>query len=159
SISADGKVIVYEEDFGLWKLETATGKTSEVKIDIVSDDKENGVEVVIRKDTADSYQLSPTTRRAVLSARGELFTIATERGNVTRLTRNAARDSNPSWSPDGKWIAYVSDQSGRDELWVCDTNGRSAKRLSDADTEKLALTWAPDSKSLAYTASDHKLYL
>lgn len=159
SISADGKVIVYEENFGLWKLDTATGKSTEIKIDIVSDAKENNFEVMTFNSQADNYDLSPSTRRAAISVHGEIFTIATDRGDIARLTRSYWRDTNPSWSPDGKWIAFTSDQSGREEVWLMDAEGENARKLSDADTEKFAIVWAPDSKSLAYTASDHKLYL
>ncbi len=159
SISSDGKVIVYEENFGLWKLDTATGKTTEVRIDITSDDKENEFALLTVRNEADSYDLSPSTRRAVISAHGEIFTIATDRGDVSRVTHSYWRDANPKWSPDGKRIAYVSDQSGREEVWLADVDGHNAKKLSDGDSEKAAIVWAPDSKSLAYTASDHKLYL
>ncbi len=158
SISSDGKVIMFEEGFGLWKLDVASGKTSEVKINITSDEKENNFEVLTIAGEADSYDLSPTTHRAVISAHGEIFTIATERGDVGRVTSSYSRDTEPSWSPDGKWIAWVSDQSGRDEVWVADAQGKNAKKLSDADTEKLSLHWFPDSKSLGYTSSDHKLW-
>jgi tricorn protease len=159
SLSADGKVIVYEEGFGLWKLDTQSGRSSEVKVDIASDVKDNSLDIVSRRDTADSFELSPSTKRAVITSRGELFTIASERGNVTRVTRSGARESSPAWSPDGKWIAYVSDQSGHEEVWIADEDGKSARKLSDSDTDKTALAWAPDSKSLAYSASDHKLYV
>jgi len=159
AISADGKVIVYEENFGLWKLDTTSGQAVEVPIDIASDTKDNTFEVVTYNGEADSYHLSPSTKRAVISIRGEVFTIATDRGDVGRITKSYRRDTNPAWSPDGKWIAYVSDESGRDEVWVRDTEGQNAKKLSDADTEKLAINWLPDSKSFVYTASDHKLYL
>lgn len=67
SLSADGRTLVYEEGFGLWKLDTASGKASEVKIDIASDAKDNGLDVVTRKDTADGYDLSPSTKRAAVS--------------------------------------------------------------------------------------------
>src|SRR5262249_60782547 len=153
------KVLVYEENFGLWKLDTATGKTSEVKIDIVSDDKENEFSLLTIRNAADSYDLSPSTKRAVISAHGEIFTIATDRGDVSRVTNSYSRETNPKWSPDGKRVAYVSDQSGREEVWVADIEGRNAKKLSDADTEKSNLAWAPDSKLLAYSSSAHKLYV
>lgn len=159
SLSADGKVIVYEENFGLWKLDTASGKTAEVPLDIASDEKENTFEVVTYNNEADSYDLSPSTKRAAISIRGEIFTIATDRGDVSRVTRSYRRDTNPAWSPDGKWLAFVSDQSGRDEVWISDTDGKNARKLSDSDSEKLALDWLPDSKSLVYAASDKKLYL
>jgi tricorn protease len=159
SISADGKVIVYEEGFGLWKLDTGSGRTSEVKIDIVSDVKDNDFQVVTYNGTFDSYDLSPSTRRAVISTRGEIFTIATDRGDITRVTGSYSRETNPQWSPDGKWIAYLSDQSGQDEVWVATPDGKDAKKLTTAATEKGGLAWAPDSKSLAYTSSDKKLYV
>ncbi len=159
SISSDGKVIVYEENFGLWKLDTATGRTSEVKIDITSDDKENEHSLLTIHNEADSYDLSPSTKRAAISAHGEIFTIATDRGDVSRVTHSYWRDTGPKWSPDGKRIAFVSDQSGREEVWLADAGGSNTRKLSDTGSEKGTIVWAPDSKSLAYTALDHKLYV
>ncbi len=158
SISADGKTIVYEENFSIWKLDTASGRTSEVKIEIATDAKENNFTVRTFNGETDSYHLSPSTKRAVISTHGELFTIATDRGDVSRITRSYARDTDPAWSPDGKWIAFTSDQSGRDEIWLADVNGENARKISDSDTEKGDVAWAPDSKSLVYSASDHTLY-
>lgn len=159
SISADGKTIVYEQDFGIWKLDTASGRSSEVKIDIATDAKNNEFEVITYSGQADSYDLSPTTRRAVISVRGEIFTIATDRGDISRLTKSYTRETSPVWSPDGKWIAYESDQSGQDEVWVSGADGKNARKLTSADTEKSSFAWAPDSKSLAYSSSDKKLYI
>ncbi|MBI3949631.1 MAG: PD40 domain-containing protein [Acidobacteria bacterium] len=68
SISSDGRVIVYEENFGLWKLDTATGKTSEIKISIASDDKENNIETLTVQNEADSFDLSPSTKRAAFAS-------------------------------------------------------------------------------------------
>jgi len=166
SMSADGRVIVYEENSGLWKLDTATGQTREVKIRIDSDAKENSIETLTINSEADSFDLSPSTRRAVISTRGELFTIATERGDTTRLLESSgARERSPRWSPDGKTIAFISDRSGREEVWLCGPLGENLKKISDSDTEKSGgrgdsggAVWAPDSKSLLYSASDRKLY-
>ncbi|BDC51065.1 tricorn protease [Bryobacterales bacterium F-183] len=158
SISADGKTVVYEENFGLWKLDTATGKSTEIKLNIVSDTKDNELEWKTLTSSADSFHLSPSTRRAVVSGHGEIFTIATDRGEVQRVTRSFRRDMNPRWSPNGKWIAYVSDESGRDEVWVADEFGKTRKKLTDSDTEKRAMSWAPDSKSLLVSSSDNKLH-
>jgi tricorn protease len=159
SLSSDGKTIVFEENFGIWKLDTATGKAGEVKIDIASDDKENNFEVLTVHGDLDEYDLSPSSRRAVISTHGEIFTIATERGDVTRVTNSYWRDTRPVWAADGKRIAFISDQSGRDEVWVCDVDGANMKKVSDADTEKPSVSWLPDSKNILYTASDHKLYV
>jgi tricorn protease len=159
SVSSDGKVIVYEEDFGLWKLDTATGKTTQVKIDIVSDDKENNLETLVVNGEADAFHLSPSGRRAVISTHGELFTIATGRGDVRRLTQTpGVRETLPQWSPDGKWIAFVADTGGSDEVWVCDETGGQLKQISKSDSQKGQIVWSPDSKALLYTGSDKKLY-
>jgi len=160
SMSSDGKVIVYEELFGIWKLDVATGKTSEIKIEIAGDEKDNESDVETVKDEVDAFDLSPSGRRAVISARGQIFTIATERGDITRVApdNQASRNQFPKWSPDGKYIAYMSDKSGRDEIWISDPEGRSPKKITDLDNEKGAIVWTPDSKSLLFTAADKKLY-
>ena len=63
-------------------------KSSEVKINIAADDKTNNFHVLTINNDADDYDLSPTTQRAAISAHGEVFTIATERGDVTRVTNS-----------------------------------------------------------------------
>jgi len=160
SISSDGKVIVYEENFGLWKLDVASGKTTEIKLDIATDEKENEVDIENVSNEVDGFDLSPSGRRAVISVRGQILTIATDRGDITRVApdKMASRNQMPKWSPDGKSIAFVSDRSGRDEVWISDPEGTSPKKISDLDTEKGSLAWTPDSKSLLYTAGDKKLY-
>ena len=158
SISSDGKTIVYEQDFGIWKFDTRTGKSTPIKINIVSDDKENPVEMITVRNDADGYDLSPSNRRAAISAHGEIFSIATDRGDIQRVTQSYSREIDPAWSPDGKWIAFMSDKSGRDEVWMAHEDGTGLKKLSEDDGEKQNIQWAPDSKSLIYSASDHKLY-
>ena len=160
SMSSDGKVIVYEENLGIWKLDVASGKSSEIKLDIISDDKENETDVETITSELDSFDLSPSGRRAVISARGQILTIATDRGDITRVAPDnmISRNQSPKWSLDGKYIAFVSDRSGRDEVWFCEPDGKNLKKITDLDNEKGALVWTPDSKSLLYTAADKKLY-
>lgn len=157
SISADGRTIVYEDNFGLWKLDTASGKSSEIRIDIKSDPKLNETELVTINNEAEGFSLSPSNKRAAVAAHGEIFTIATDRGEPQRVTESPWRERDPRWSPDGKLIAFVSDRTGREEVYVSDELGKSAKKLSDADCDKNALVWSPDSKSLMWSGSDHKL--
>jgi tricorn protease len=158
SISSDGKTIVYEQDFVIWKLDVKTGKSTPIKLNIVSDDKENDTETVTVRNETDSYDLSPSTKRAAVSAHGEIFSIATDHGDIQRVTQSFSRENDPSWSPDGKWIAFVSDKSGMDEVWMAHEDGTGLKKLSEGDGEKSAIQWSPDSKALIYEASDHKLY-
>jgi tricorn protease len=161
SISSDGKVIVYEEGFGLWKLDTATGRATEVKVDITTDQKVNDVELVSIANEADSFDLSPSGRRAVISSHYQIFTIATERGDITLVAddKGASRNESPQWSPDGKAIAFISDRSGRQEVYVVDGDGKNLKKISNLDTDKGPILWSPDSKALLYGSTDKKLYL
>ena len=160
SMSSDGKVIVYEDNFGIWKLDVASGKTTEIKLDIATDEKENEVDVEAVSNEVNSFDISPSGRRAVISARGQILTIATDRGDITRVApdKMASRNESPKWSLDGKHIAFVSDRSGRDEVWISDPEGTSPKKITDLDNEKGALVWTPDSRALLYTAADRKLY-
>jgi tricorn protease len=160
SISSDGRTIVYEENFGLWKLDVASGRTSEIKLQIAADEKENQFELVTVNNDVDGFDISPSGRRAVISARGQILTIATDRGDITRVVPDAmaSRSQSPTWSPDGKYIAFVSDRSGRDEVWISDPEGTDPKRITDLDNEKDFLVWTPDSKSLLYTAAGKRLF-
>ena len=157
SISADRKTIVYEDNFGLWKLDTASGKSIEIVIDVKSDSKENDTELVTVNNEADSFHLSPSNRRAAIVVHGEIFTVATDRGEPQRVTETPWREQDVRWSPNGKWLAFVSDRTGRQEVWISDELGKTAKKLSDVDCDKSAIVWAPDSKSLMWSGSDHKL--
>ena len=160
SMSADGKTIVYEENFGIWKLDVASGRSSEISLDIVTDEKANEHEMETVTNEVDNFDLSPSGRRAVISTRGQILTIATDRGDITRIMPDkiASRSDSPKWSPDGKHIAFVSDKSGRDEIWISDPEGRTPRKITNLDNEKGALVWTPDSSRLLYTAADKKLY-
>ena len=108
-----------------------------------------------------NFGISPTGARAVFEAWGEIFTIPTDKGDIRNLTRSpAVADRDPSWSPDGKSIAYFSDESGEYELCIRDQNGLGAARhinLGNPPSFFYTPTWSPDSKKIAYT--DKRLQL
>lgn len=157
SLSADGKVIVFEHDFGLWKLEVGSRKTAQIKVDIAAEVQENLTEVRSFASRVDDFSLAPNARRIAFSIHGELFTAPVEEGDLIQITDNPSRDQNPVWSPDGKQIAFISDRSGREELWVAPAEGGDAKRLTDQDNLKGVIRWSPDSKDILFTTSDFKL--
>jgi tricorn protease len=160
SMSSDGKTIVYEDNFGIWKLDVASGRANEIKIDLGTDDKENEIEFRSISDEVDQFDISPSGRRAAISARGQILTIATDRGDITRVSPDqmVSRSQNPKWSPDGKYVAFISDKSGQDEVWISDPEGRSPKKITTLDNEKNPPIWSPDSKSLLYVAGGKQLY-
>ena len=124
SMSADGKTIVYEENFGLWKLDVASGKSTEIHVDIKSRPQGQQLQLVTFTNDAESFSVSPSGRRIAVGVHGEIFTIATDRGETQRVTDTPWRDQDPKWSPNGKWIAFISDRTGREEVWLSDELGQ-----------------------------------
>jgi len=159
AISADGKTIAFEHDFGLWLYDVAAKQAKKVPLRINAELQENLTESRTFRSEANDYTLAPTGRRIAFSIHGELFTAPVEEGDLRQITAGAARDVNPLYSPDGSRLAWVSDSSGREEIWVAPADGGAAERISDVDALKFGLSWAPDGKSIAYTASDSKLRL
>ena len=158
AISADGKVIVFEHDFGLWKLDVASRKAAPIRLDIAAETQENLAEVRDFNSQADDYDLAPSGRRIVISIHGEIFTAPTDEGDMRQLTDSPARDKDPVYSPDGKWVAFVSDRSGREEVYIITADGiGEPQKITDLDTLKLSMTWSPNSKEIAFTGSDSKL--
>lgn len=99
--------------------------------------------------------LSPTGERAAVEVRGDIYTIPHEKGDTRNLTHSAdAADRDPSWSPDGKWVAYFSDRSGDYALYLQEQNGLGAVKKIDLGNPPSFFyqpIWSPDSKHILYT--------
>src|SRR5581483_11278790 len=99
--------------------------------------------------------LSPSGVRAVFEAHGEILTVPAEKGDIRNLTNTpGVAERDPAWSPDGRWIAYFSDESGEYQLYVCDQHHAGAVRkiaLGKAPSFYFGPVWSPDSKKIAYT--------
>jgi tricorn protease len=158
AISSDGRVIVFEHDFGIWKLDVNSKRVTPITLNIEAETEENLSEIESFNSQADDYDLAPSSRRIAISIHGEIFTAPVEEGDIKQITDSAARDRNVAYSPDGKWLSYISDQSGREEVFVVPVDGSApAQKLTDIDALKLAYNWSPDSKEIAFTASDDTL--
>jgi tricorn protease len=100
-------------------------------------------------------RISPTGARALFEARGEIFTVPAEKGDVRDLTNTpGVAERDPSWSPDGKLIAYFSDESGEYQLHLRAQNGLGPATkipLEDPPAFFYEPAWSPDSKKIAYT--------
>ncbi|MEM7586934.1 MAG: peptidase S41, partial [Acidobacteriota bacterium] len=106
--------------------------------------------------------LSPQGERALVAARGDIFTVPIEHGPTRNLTRTSgAHDREPAWSPDGRQIAFVSDQDGEEEIWLVDQDGKTPPRqLTDGHQGRLHdLAWSPDGERIAYRDQGQRLYV
>ncbi|MEL6922416.1 MAG: hypothetical protein AAFO94_00095 [Bacteroidota bacterium] len=104
---------------------------------------------------------SPEGKRIVFEARGELFNVPVKEGYTLNLTRSSgAFDRDPAWSPDGKQIAFWSDQGGEYEIYVQQSDGSaSAKKITNRNSGfGYKLHWSPDGKMLAFIDEKNDIY-
>ncbi len=92
------------------------------------------------------------------SGKRNLYRIAVDGGEAERITDWSGTLGTYAVSPNGKWIAFISDRTGREEIYISDELGKTVKKLTDADCDKNAIVWAADSKSFLWTGTDHKLH-
>ena len=124
----------------------------------MADDRKNN-EALVTNNDAESFHLSPSGKRAVVAVQGDLFTIATDRGDIHRLTSTPGiRERSPTWSPDGKWIAYVADSTGEEQIYLTDEKAAAPKQITNTKSLKGQIIWSPDSKALLFTDSSKKLF-
>jgi tricorn protease len=145
--------IVFQHASDVYLLDLATEKASPVSITIPGDRPKVRIHPVDASDLISSRDISATGKRAVVEARGDVWTLPAKKGAPLNLTRtNGVAERSPSWSPDGKWIAYFSDESGEYEMYVTRSDGRGEpKRVTSLRAGYLyGPTWSPDSKKICF---------
>ncbi len=159
--SLGGNTIVFENGGALWTLDLPNGEPKKLSVLVPDDKPATRAAYVNVAPWTTGFDLSPSAKRAVLEARGELFTVPAEHGDVRNLTNTpGARERAPAWSPDGRWIAYLSDQSGEYQIHVMGADGKTAPRQVTklANTYPFNPRWSPDSKRIAFSDQSHSLY-
>ena len=152
--STDGKVIVFENGGWLYKYDPAAGTCSKIDVSLASDAVYGRTER--RKLSAGDITAvsgSPDGSRVAVTARGEVFDVPVGKGVTRSVTANSAsNDRGATWSPDGKYIAWIGDSTGETEIYLYDVKAGNSRQLtSGADTYIRAILWAPDSKHLYFT--------
>ncbi len=152
-LSGGPDAVVYEAGGWIWLYDPQRGETNKVPIHVLGDFPEAVPSFVDLSRSVEAAVPSPTGKRALLTANGELFTVPAEHGEIKNLTTSpGVREMSASWSPDGKWISYLSDRSGEYEIWVRPSDGSGPERrvTTDGDVWRFAPVWSPDSKKLAF---------
>ena len=161
--SSDGRnQIVYELGGSLFVRNVESDETRELAITVPSDDLAARPRRVLASKNMESYGVSPEGKRALFVARGDVFTVPLENGQTRNLTNTSgAHERSPIWSADGRWIAFFSDESGEDQVYVIDQKGENPKvQLTNSLRAKLdTLRWAPDGKALSFRDSMNRLWI
>ncbi len=144
--------IVFEAGGKLYLFGLADNQLKEIQVDVVTDK----ASLKPRIENAERYiqhvSIGRDGNRVIFEARGDLFSVPAENGFVKNLTRSSgSAERHPAWSPDGKSIAYWSDQSGEYELWLSNSDGTAPKKLTAYGAGyRYNLFWSPDSRKLAF---------
>ncbi|HKY04473.1 MAG TPA: PDZ domain-containing protein, partial [Blastocatellia bacterium] len=155
SASAGPGVIVYEQFGTIYLLDTRSGKPERVPIRVSGDMPYARPRYDKVANRISTISLSPTGVRAIVEARGEILSVPAEKGDARNLTNTpGTAERDPAWSPDGKWIAYFSDESGEYALHLRDQSGMGEVRkigLGNPPSFYYSPAWSPDSKKVLYT--------
>ena len=153
--SAGPDAIAIEQFGAIWLYDLKTGAAHKVDIRIAGDLPQLRPRYENVANRIRNADISPSGLRAVFEARGEILTVPAEKGDIRNLTNTPGADERyPAWSPDGKSIAYFSDESGEEALYVKNQNGQGEGQKFDLGTPGSFFffpTWSPDSKKIAYT--------
>ena len=158
SLGADA--IVFENGGYIYRLDVETEKYEKVVVHIQEDLSGGRSEIVSVAGNVTNYEIAPDGKRALFGARGDVFTVPAKHGEIRNLTNSPGiHERNSKWSPNGKWIAYISDASGEDEIYVVPQDGSGSARqvTKNAETYKYRIEWSPDSKKILW--ADKRLRL
>ncbi len=153
SASAGADAIVYEQFGSLNLYDVKSGRSKKINVTINADLLSVRPRFERVAGNINNVELSPTGARAIFEARGEIISVPAEKGNARNLTNTSGvAERDPAWSPDGKWIAYFSDESGEYALHLRDQTGMGeVKKIALEPTFYYSPTWSPDSKKIAYS--------
>ena len=162
TIDAGAGAIVFEQGGRIYSLDPKSGKSQVVEITARGDFPWMMPRWEDVTSRISNIALSPTGKRVVVEARGEIFTIPAEKGDIRNLTNSSgSADREPAWSPDGKWVSYFSDKSGEYKLVIESQEGIAPPREIALANPKHYYTpsWSPDSKKLIFSDTDLKVWV
>jgi len=153
--------IVYELDGELHVFDVKTGADQAISIFVPNDGVAMRPSHYNVEKNIEDFELSPKGERALVVARGDVFTLPIEKGPTRNLTASSgAHDKHARWSPDGKKIAFVSDASGEDEIWLVDQAGGKPEQLTRGrQGMTYAPEWSAEGTHLAFSDKDGKLFV
>ncbi len=156
TLSGNADQLVYQQGGRIHVLNAKTLQSKPLAVQVVNDQVHRRPHWVNATDFVQDYGLSPTGKRLLVAARGEILTAPVEHGDARNLTQTPGGfERDPAWSPDGKHIAYFAVETGGEyRLAIRAHDGTGTVRYLSLDKEPTYYytpVWSPDSKKIAFT--------
>jgi tricorn protease len=157
--------IIFQNGASLWLLDLETEQTRSIDVTIPGDRPTIRTRQVNAAEFISNWSISPSAARVAVEARGDIWSLPAEKGSPRNLTRTSgAAERDPAWSPDGRWIAFFSDESGEYQLYITQSDGQGPTRRLTSDecapqVFRYTPAWSPDSKHILFSDKTGSLYL
>jgi tricorn protease len=162
SLDAGGGLVVFEQGGWIHSLDPTSGRSQMIAITAAGDFPWMMPRFEDVTSRMTNLGLSATGKRVVVEARGEIFTVPAEKGDVRNITNSSASaERQPAWSPDGRWVSYFSDRAGEYSLVIESQDGIAAPRQLSLPKASFYYTptWSPDSTKLLYTDTNLNVWV
>lgn len=159
--SLGNKAIVYENGGWIYKMNLADDRSEKVKIYLAEDFVSGRPALKDVSRSISNFEISPDGKRALFGAHGDVFTVPEKYGETRNLTQTSGiHERNSKWSPDGKWISFISDRTGEDEIFIQGQDGTQPPEqvTTGSSNYKYQPLWSPDSKKIMWSDRRQSLH-
>lgn len=151
AISNDGRTIVFERDFGIWKMNAGSGEAARVAISLRGAPAGEVAQHLSLTNGFSELELSPDGKKVAFVAHGQVFAAsAKDGGDAVRVTNTSGAEDEIAWAPDSKQLVYVSDRDGTPHLFAYDFPSRTETQLTHGAQPDTQPHYSPDGKMLAF---------
>ena len=158
SISYDGRTIVFERDFGLWKYDMASRQATPLAVRLRGVAASPAVEHLKQSSQFRELSLSPDGKKVAFTVHGEVFAASSkEGGDATRISNSTANESQPVWAPNSRSLVYTSTRDGATHLYRYDFATRDETRLTNDPLDDSSPLYSPDGKLVAFIRNGQEL--
>ena len=159
--SLGSDAIVFENGGYLYTFDLRTKQPKKLTVYLPGDRDQVMKHWVTANRNITDFDIAPDGKRAAFAARGEVFTVPAKDGSIRNLTQSpGVREKHVAWSPNGAWIAYISDRTGEDEIYIAPQDGLGAEQQITSEHKGFMFqpAWSPDSTKIAWADKDLKLW-
>ncbi len=153
--------IVFQDGGSLYVLDLPTEKLHKIEVTVPNDGVRTRPRWVTVNKMIRSFDIAPNGKRVLFDARGDVFTVPAKHGAIRNLTRTSnAQEQYAAWSPNGKWVVYLTDSPGRNELAMRPSDGSGKQEILTHFKKGYFLNpvWAPGSDKVAFADNMHRLW-